>query len=147
MAYLQAIGTGLSIYSAIQEGKAKQQEAAFNRQQLEQQAKQEEIAGRDAINSRLRDYDRAEANNLAFFAFLNRDMSDRSLKAFLEAEKQVAFEDVKAIDRGATASASQSRIAGKMETTRGANAVRASLFQAGERGLSGLQRYEQYKVD
>lgn len=144
---LQMIGTGLSVYSALQEGKAKQQEAAFNRKQMEQQAKQEQIAGRDAINSRLREYDRAQANNLAFFAFLNRDVSDRSLKAFFEAERQIAFEDVTAIERDVTAQVGQTRIAGRMETARGRSASQASLINASSSILSGLQRYEQYKVD
>ena len=144
---LQMIGTGLSVYSAIQEGQAKKQEAAFNRKQFELQAKQEEIAGRDAINNRLRDFDRATANNLAFYAFLGRDVaSDRSLRAFFEAERDIALEDVKAIDRDVKAKASQSRTQGRMGTARGRSAGASSLIRATSSVVSGIQRYDEYKL-
>lgn len=143
---LQAFGTGLSVLSAIQEGKAKQREAEFNRQQLEQDAKQREIEGMQTANARIKDFDAASANNLAFFAFLNRDASDRSVKAFMDAQRATAYEDAAIMKNQSQLEASQQRLRGDVEASRGQAASQASFVRATSSIVSGLGRYETYKV-
>ncbi len=143
---IQIAATGLSMYSNIQRGKALKAEAAFNRQQYEQQARQQEIAGLERANIRTQQYRTAESANQSFQAFLNRDTSDRSMKAFMDRQKEIAYSDISAIESGALQEASQSRTLGQMESFKGKNAIRTSYLNAASSLASGIYRYHIYKT-
>lgn len=141
---LQILGTGFKVASAMQQGRNAQSEAEFNRYQLELDALRQKTAGRERANQRLRDLDADTANNLAIFGFLGRE--DRSVKAFLEAQKRVAYEDADILLTQSDMEARQTRLKGEMEMVRGRNAAKAGLLGATTSIVSGLQRYEQVKI-
>ena len=68
----QFLGTAFSAVSAISEGRAKANEAAYDKYQMQLNARQTKIEAFQKSNARLRDFQQAESNNLAYFAFLNR---------------------------------------------------------------------------
>jgi hypothetical protein len=143
---VQIAATGLSMYSSLQQGKALKREAAFNREQYKQQARQQEIAGLERANIRMQQYRTAESANQSFLAFLNRDTSDRSMKAFMDRQKEIAFSDIASIESGALQEASQSRTLAQMESFKGKNAVRTSYLNAASSLASGIYRYHIYKT-
>lgn len=144
---LQAIGTGLSIVSTIAGGRAAKQEAAFNRAQLEFQSKMQKTQAAATANQRLRDFDTAQSQNNAFFAILNRDPSDRSLKAFMERQKEIAYSDVAAIESQGLIESSQTMRLAALQGIRGSNAIVTSFMNAGSALTTGLYRYHIYKTD
>ena len=86
------ISAGFSAFSALQQGSAYAQEGYAQQAQYEQERKQNEIETLQRHNDRLRNYDSARASNLAWFAFSGRDPSDRSVKAFLDKQRDVAYQ-------------------------------------------------------
>lgn len=143
---IQIAMTGLSALSSIQEGKARASEASFNAKQLEQSAKQSEIEGLQRANIRMREYETAKSANTAFTAFLSRDVSDRSMKAFMDRQKEIAFSDVAAVETQSRAEVSQSRTMASMERAKGRTATTAGFLGAGTAIATGFWRHEQYKV-
>lgn len=144
---IQAIGTTLSVFSSIQSGRIKRSEAEFNRKQLEFKAKMQKVEAAEKANLRLRDFDSAQASNRAFAAFIGRDPGDRSMKAFMDRQKEIAYQDAEALESGALIEASQTRRMAAMEGDRGRNAIVESYFNAGSAITTGLYRYHVYKTD
>ncbi len=142
----QMLGTALSVVSSIQEGRAKQEEAEFNRYQLQLKARQTKIEAAQRSNQRIADFNSARNNNEAFFAFLNRDPSDKSLKSFMAKQKDIAYKDANQITSQGFMEASQTLMAGKMETVKGQNALRAGYLGAASSVVSGIYRHQQTKV-
>ena len=143
---IQIAATGLSMYSNIQKGKALKAEAAFNRQQYEQQARQQEIAGLERANIRTQQYRTAESANQSFQAFLNRDTSDRSMKAFMDRQKEIAYSDVESIESTGMMTVLQQRAMAGMEASKGRYAGREALLGATTSIVTGMYRYHQYKT-
>jgi len=143
---IQIAMTGLSALSSIQEGKARASEARFNAKQLEQSAKQSEIEGLQRANIRMREYETARSANTAFAAFLSRDPSDNSMKAFMDRQKEIAFSDVAAVETQSRAEASQSRTMAGMERSKGSSAMTSGLLGAGTSVATGFWRYKKYKA-
>ena len=144
---IQVAATGLSVYSKIQEGRAARRQAQFNRAQYEFSAKQQELEALERSNIRLREFNSAQSANRAFAAFSNRDPSDRSLKAFMDRQKEIAYSDVSAIESQALIEASQKRTLAGMESQKARSALTQSFLGAGSAIASGLYRYELYKTD
>ena len=146
-ATLQLIGTGLSIVSAIGAGRARANDAEFNRYQYELDAQANLIEGRQKANLRLRNLASANSSNNALFAFMNRDIgSDRSYRPFMEAQKRIAHSDAESIGSNALRSAAQSQSRAGMEEAKGRASLIAGYTGAASAIVSGLYRYEQYKV-
>ena len=95
----------------------------------------------------MRDFDSAQASNLAFAAFIGRDPGDRSMKAFLDRQEEIAYQDVAALESGALIESSQTRRLAAMEGVRGRNAIVESTFNAASAITTGLYRYHVYKTD
>ena len=146
-AAIQGIGTVLSVVSSLSAGRAARREAAFNRKQLEFKAKMQKAEAGERANLRLRDFDSAQASNRAFAAFIGRDPSDRSMKAFMDRQEEIAYQDVEAVESQALIDASQTRRLAAMEGVRGRNAIVQSYFNAGSAITTGLYRYHVYKTD
>ena len=144
---IQIAATGLSMYSQIQQGKAAKSQAAFNRQQYEQSARQSEIEALQKANIRMRDFESAQSANMAFFSFMNRDTSDRSMKAFMDRQKEIALSDVESIESTGMMTASQQRAMAGMEAAKGRSAGREALLGATTSIVTGMYRYHQYKTD
>ena len=146
-AAIQGIGTALSLVSSLSAGRAAKREAEFNRQQLEFKAKMQKLEAQEKANLRLRDLDTAQASNRAFAVFIGRGPGDRSMKAFMDRQEEIAYQDVSALESGALIEASQTRRLAAMEGVRGRNAIVQSYFNAGSAITTGLYRYHVYKTD
>jgi len=142
---LQIAGTLLSAASAIQGGKAAAQEAAFNRYQLQLQARQTKIEATQRSNQRLRELASAQSSNLAFMGLLNRDPNDRSLKAFMDRQKEIAYKDSDEIQSMGMMKASQQIMSANMQAVKAKNALQAGYLGAASSIVSGLYRYQQIK--
>jgi len=142
----QAIGTALSVISSIQEGRAKANEAAYDKYQMQLNARQTKIEAFQKSNARLRDFQQAEANNLAYFAFLNRDPSDRSLRNFMTAQEDIATKDAAQITSSGVIKASQQIQEANMAQARGRNALMAGYLGAGSAIVGGFYRSQQTKI-
>jgi hypothetical protein len=135
---IQMAGTLLSAVSSIGEARARAEEARFNRYQKQLEARQ--------TNQRLRELNSAESTNMAFMAFLNRDPNDRSLKAFMDRQKDIAYKDANEIQSMGMLKASQQILSANMEATKAKNAMQAGYLGAASSIVSGLYRYQQVKV-
>ena len=69
------------------------------------------------------------------------------MKAFMERQVEIAYQDVAALESGALIEASQTRRMAAMEGVRGRNAIVQSYFNAGSAITTGLYRYHVYKTD
>ena len=145
---LQAIGTGLSIFGSLQQGRQAKRQAAFEQQQLRIQMEQEKLATLQRMNDRNEELLANEKINRAFvFAKLGRDPSDRSFRAFMEKNRAIASEDV---DRLQTQHVqTMGRLGTEIQASRMAakNAKTGALLGASSAALSGLFRYYDYKTD
>jgi len=144
---IQLAMTGLSAISSIQQGRAARKQAAFNQAQYEQSARQTEIEALERANVRLRQFETATSSNIAFQAFLGRDPSDRSMKAFMDRQKEIAYSDVQSIGSQGMMQASQQRSMAGMEASKGRAALMQGYLGAGSAIASGFWRYEMYKTD
>ena len=148
MLAIQLLGTGLSVYSSIKEGQAIQDQAAYDNYQLSLQKKQDEIVGRQKMNQRNYEFSYNESVNRAtFFSGMNRDVSDRSVKAFLDKQKKLAQEDVNAIASQTTVAGRQVSMQMSANKLRAAQAKQSAIIGATSAVASGLYRYEQYRTD
>jgi len=143
---IQMAGTLLSAVSSIGEARARAEEARFNRYQKQLEARQTKIEAEQKSNQRLRELNSAESTNMAFMAFLNRDPNDRSLKAFMDRQKDIAYKDANEIQSMGMLKASQQILSANMEATKAKNAMQAGYLGAASSIVSGLYRYQQVKV-
>ena len=143
---LLGISAGLSAYSAIQGGRAAKQAAAFDAAQLEKQKKQVALEAIQRENDRMEQFESATASNIAWFAFSGRDMSDRSVKAFLDKQKDVAYSDVKRSNYQATAETARLGDQQRQRLYEGRQAQKASYIKAATSIASGWYKYETVKV-
>lgn len=145
---LQIAGVGLSAYSSIKEGQAVKTQADYDNYQLSLQKKQDAIVGRQKMNQRNYEFAYNESVNRAtFFSGLNRDVSDRSVKAFLAKQKKLSQEDVDAIASQTTIAGRQVSMKMSANELKAAQAKQSAVLGATTAVVSGLYRYEQYKTN
>ena len=130
MVAMQAIGTGISVYSALQEGKAANDMGKFKQQQFEQERANAIIAAEQQHIDRIMQYDTAKESNLAFRAFLGRDTSDQSFKAFLERQEEVAFRDARRIEVQGQMMSEKLRLSGAVARYEGGIRAKAARRKA-----------------
>lgn len=151
MSFLQAmqiVGTGLKVASALKGGRDVSDQASFDRYQLELKMNQEEIAGRERMNARNAQFAANEAVNRAmFFSGLSRDPSDRSVKAFLAKQAEIAGDDVSAIGGQTAIGVSQLGVQKAALTAQEKSAYQSALLGATSAVASGLFAYEEYRTE
>tara|TARA_R100001460_G_scaffold10461_1_gene24772 strand:- start:7287 stop:7730 length:444 start_codon:yes stop_codon:yes gene_type:complete len=136
----------ISAYSQMQAGRAAQAAANAEALQFEQERRQNEIITAQRHVDRLAQYDAARANNAAWFAFSGRDISDRSVKAFMDKQREVAYTDVSRSDTQGYAESAQLAMQAQLARTRGVMARRTANIQALSTLASGLYQYETVRV-
>ncbi len=147
MMFAQIAGTGLQIASAMNQARAQRDQAAFDNYQLELKKQQDRIVARQKANLRNAQFASNEAANRAtFFSKLNRDASDRSIRAFFAKQRELASEDVAVIQGQTTVALGQLSQQQFANSKRASDAYSAALLGAGSAVASGLFRYEQYRT-
>ena len=145
LAALTLLGTGISAYAAIQQGNAARADAQRQAALYEQERRVNKLETLQRHNDRLNQYDAALATNTAWFAFSGRDASDRSVRAFLDKQRDVAYTDVTRSDLQGYMEGQKLRMQADLSLARGRAAQRASQLSALSTITSGLFRYQQIK--
>jgi|TARA_E500000318_G_scaffold1125_2_gene1461 hypothetical protein len=142
---LQIIGTAISAYSTIQGGRAARADANRQAALYEREKQLNKLETLQRHNDRLNQYDAALATNTAWFSFLGRDASDRSVRAFLDKQKEVAYTDITRSELQGFIEGERLGMQADLVRTRGRNQQRASQLSALSSITSGLFRYQQIK--
>lgn len=139
--------TGLSVLGSFGAAKTAKLEAGVNVANMEAQKAVSEAEARQRSADRMEMYNSNLSANIAQFAAQGRDVgSDRSVKAFLERQKEIAGQDIgRSAFMGGIESMRRSSEA-YAEQARGAGQARAYTMQAFTTAASGLQRYYETKI-
>tara|TARA_R110000851_G_scaffold25563_5_gene73467 strand:+ start:204 stop:656 length:453 start_codon:yes stop_codon:yes gene_type:complete len=143
---MQVLGTALSVQSAMQKGKASNTVAQMNAEQETMRLAQEKIISMQKNNDRLAEFDRNSSVNEAFFAFLGRDSSDASYKAFQKSNKKMALSDVKRQTNQSLLEQGQIKYAREQHLYGGKVALQASKVEAFSSAVNGLYNYNTTKI-
>lgn len=148
MMIAQILGTGLKVAGAFQQARGVQEQTAFDIYQLQLKTKQDLLNAEQQQIQRISELDANEKINRAvFFSGLNRDPSDRSLKAFFAKQREIASKDVNAINNQTSMMASQAKLQETALQRQSKSAYQAALLGAGSAVTSGYMRYQEYKTD
>lgn len=141
------IGSFIGAASSLQAGAAARRAGEAQALQYKQEKRQNEIETLQRHNDRLASYDAARASNLAWFSFAGRDITDdRSIKAFLDKQREVAFTDVARSDTQGYAEGAQLALQAQTARARGRSAQQAATIKAFSTISSGLYNYSTVKV-
>tara|TARA_R110000822_G_scaffold309899_1_gene440588 strand:+ start:130 stop:573 length:444 start_codon:yes stop_codon:yes gene_type:complete len=134
--------TALKVGSEINKGKALKAQAGREATQMELDRQLTAVEAQQRNNDRLTEYQDARSSNDAWFAFLGRDTSDLSVKAFLEKQQRVAFDDV--ARSSLQSRMQQAKLSMQIQDVRisGRNAEKAGYINAATTVLSGLYTYK-----
>jgi hypothetical protein len=139
---LMIASTALSVFGQIAAGKAQQEASELNAFGIETETELGKAQAKQMANARKEEYDSATSSNLALFAAAGRDIgSDRSVKAFLEKQKEIVGTDIGRMQTQAQLEMLQGRQRAAAERTSGKAARTASLFAAAETAASGIYKY------
>lgn len=144
---LQAIGTGLSVMSSLQQGQAAKRQARYQEQQYRIQMEQEKLATLQRMNDRNEELLANEKVNRAFvFAKLGRDPSDRSFRAFMQKQRNLAGEDLDRLQTQHVQTIGNLKTSIGLARSTAKNAMTGALLGAGGAVASGLFKYYEYKA-
>lgn len=134
--------TAISVSSSIKQGKDAKDQANREADQMERDRRLTAVESKQRNNDRMTEYQDARSTNDAFFAFLGRDATDQSVKAFLAKQQEVAFEDVSR--SGLQSRMEQAKLASQARDRRiaGKNAQTASYYEAASSISGGLYKYK-----
>lgn len=120
-----------SAFGSILGGIAAEDESKMAAFDTETQRTEGEALALQQAAVRREEYDRATEANVAMFYASGRDVgSDRSVEAFLTKQKEIVGKDLGRISEQSAAESRARNIEAMSLRRRGANARRASLFQA-----------------
>lgn len=143
---MQVLGTALSVSSAISKGNAKNTMAQMNAQQETVRLAQEKIIAMQRHNDRLAEFDTSRKTNEAHFAFLGRDSSDASFKAFQKANLETVNVDLKRSNFQSLLEQSQIRYSRDQQLFSGREALRQSKVEVANSLLTGLNNYSKTRT-
>ena len=132
------VGTGLSAYSSIQAGKAAKKEAQFNAAQMERDMELGRIEATQNATAMAQDYAMSVSANDAFFAFTGRDVSDRSVRAFMERQEEIYSTDISRLASDTNMRAQSVAAMAGAERQRGRNALTAGYLGAAQSIAGGI---------
>lgn len=143
---MQVLGTALSVNSAVQKGNAKNTMAQMNAEQETVRLAQEKIIAMQRHNDRLAEFDTSRKTNEAHFAFLGRDSSDASFKAFQKANLKTVNVDLKRSNFQSLLEQSQIRYSREQQLFSGREALRQSKVEVANSLLTGLNNYSKTRT-
>jgi len=134
------IGTGISAYSSVRAGKAAKQEAQFNAAQMERDMELGRIEATQNATAMAQDYAMSVSANDAFFAFAGRDVTDRSVRAFMERQEEIYSTDIARLASDTNMRAQSVAAMAGAERQRGRNALTAGYLGAAQSIAEGGYR-------
>jgi len=142
------VGTGLSAYGSIRAGKANKAAAYANAAQMERERELTRIQATQNMTAMAQDYAMATSANEAFFAgVLGRDVSDRSLRAFMEQQEETYSTDISRLASDTNMRAKTLTLSAAATRKAGRNALSASYFNAMRQVAGGIYQYGQVGGD
>lgn len=146
MALETLIFSAISAAGQLQAGKAEQQEAELNRFNIQTDKKFNAVAAEQEALARKQEFDSAMDSNIASFYAMGRDVgSSMSIKAFLEKQKDTAFQDISRVQNQKHWQNIKADMASLAEGRRGRNARTASLYRATATLGQGISDYMKLK--
>tara|TARA_R100000315_G_C5213524_1_gene127149 strand:- start:435 stop:884 length:450 start_codon:yes stop_codon:yes gene_type:complete len=142
LAAILAIGTGLQVASTLYSANESAKAARREQQQRLFQSKLTRIEASARANLRLKEFDSAQSSNIAFAAFMNRDVNDRSMKRFFQRQREVAYSDARMIESQGLIESTQQRMLADAAGQRARAAMIGGFLNAGSAVTTGMWRYE-----
>jgi hypothetical protein len=134
------IGTGISAYSSVRAGKEAKKEAQFNAAQMERDMELGRIEATQNATAMAQDYAQSVSANDAFFAFAGRDVTDRSVRAFMERQEEIYSTDISRLASDTNMRAQSVAAMAGAERQRGRNALTAGYLGAAQSIAEGGYR-------
>ena len=140
---LMAAGTTVAVIGTILGGIGAKQQADLTAFNIETEDIQNKTLAMQQAQARRNEYDFATSQNLAMFNAANRDLgADRSVEAFLEAQKATMADDLEVIQNQSQMQTLKSRQLAATSRKQGQNALVSSLFQATGQASQGYYNYK-----
>ena len=136
------IGGGGSIKS----GQSQKKAAEANAQQMERDMELGKIEAAQNALAMSQDYAQSVSSNEAFFAFSGRDVSDRSVRAFMERQEEIYSTDISRLASDIEMRAQSAAAMAGAERKRGRNALTAGYLGAGRSFGEGIYDYKRSKI-
>ena len=144
---LMAIGATVQVLGEILGGIGAKKEADLAAFNIETERKFNSAAASQQAEARMEEYDIATSTNIASFAASGRDIgSDRSIKAFLDKQKEIASEDVGRLQDQEERQSNQYKAEAARTKRSGKTALASSLFKAAGKASSGYTDYKSVKT-
>jgi len=140
------IGTGISAYSSVRAGKEAKKEAQFNAAQMERDMELGRIEATQNATAMAQDYAQSVSANDAFFAFAGRDVTDRSVRAFMERQEEIYSTDIARLASDTNMRAQSVAAMAGAERQRGRNALTAGYLGAAESIAGGIYQGKTVKT-
>lgn len=137
----QLLAAGFSAFSSIKSGKAQKEQAEANAQQLERDMELGRIEATQNALAMSQDYAQSVSSNEAFFAFSGRDISDRSVRAFMERQEEIYSTDISRLASDTEMRAKSAAAMAGAERKRGRNALTAGYLGAAQTIGEGIYKY------
>lgn len=142
-----AIGQGLSAAGTLMAGIGAKQQSRLDAFNIETEKTLNKTQALQLSRARRQEFDLATASNIATFAAAGRDISaDKSVRAFLERQKETFSEDVNVLANNTyrqNLKMEQEKLA---TLKRGQNALISSIFNAGATAAEGYVGYQRIKL-
>ena len=141
MSYVAAAivaSTAISAYSSVKAGKAAKQEANFNAAQMERDMDLGRIEATQNATAMAQDYAQSVSANDAFFAFAGRDVTDRSVRAFMGRQEEINSTDIARLASDTNMRAQSVAAMAGAEPQRGRNALTAGYLGAAQSIAGGI---------
>lgn len=137
------IFSAISAVGQLQAGRAAEEEAKLNEFRItEVDKKLNKVEADQAAFARKQEFDSAMSSNIATLAASGRDIgSSMSIKAFLEREQEIAFQDIGRMQNQTHWDGLRSDMESLAERRRGKNERTASLFRATATLGKGIDNY------
>ena len=130
--------TAISSYSSVKAGKADKAAAFANAQQMERDMELGRIEATQNATAMAQDYAMSVSANDAFFAFTGRDVSDRSVRAFMERQDEIYSTDISRLASDTNMRAQSVAAMAGAERQRGRNALTAGYLGAAKSIAGGI---------
>jgi hypothetical protein len=141
MSIFQLVSLGLSAYSSVRSGKAQKSAAEANAQQMERDMELGKIEAAQNALAMSQDYAQSVSSNEAFFAFSGRDVSDRSVRAFMQRQEEIYSTDISRLASDTEMRAKSAAAMAGSERKRGRSALTAGYLGAGQSFGEGIYKY------
>jgi len=141
MSYVAAAivtSTAISAYSSVQAGKAEKAAANANAAQMERDMELGRIEATQNATAMAQDYAMSVSATDAFFAFAGRDVTDRSVRAFMERQEEIYSTDIARLASDTNMRAQSVAAMAGAERQRGRNALTAGYLGAAQSIAGGI---------